>query len=157
MLARVGGPTLSRPVIEDGAPTDWTGFLLNAVAARMREATSEALIPWAIGLRDLGALTALAAGPGLSQIALGRLIGMDRTSVVQLADRLEAQGWIQRRVDPSDRRVNLLGLSDAGAQRLSEAVNAARAAETRHLAALGRDEIETLRALLLRVRRDDRP
>ncbi|CAL1690872.1 Transcriptional regulator SlyA [Brevundimonas subvibrioides] len=133
------------------APTDWTGYLLNTVATQVREATAAALSPWSIGPRDLGALTALAAGPGLSQIALGRRIGMDRTSIVQLADRLEAAGWIERRVDPSDRRVNLLGLSTEGTQRLDDASRAARNAETACLSALSPDEIRTLRALLERT------
>lgn len=141
----------------DGAPTDWTGYLLNTVATRVREATTAALHPWSIGPRDLGALTALADGPGLSQIALGRRIGMDRTSIVQLADRLESAGWIERRADPADRRVNLLYLSSSGQQRLRSASAAARATETACLAALSPNEIDTLRALLRRVRGEESP
>lgn len=133
---------------DEAAPTNWTGYLLNTVGARVREATAEALIPWGITPRDLGALTALADSPGLSQIALGRQIGMDRTSILQLADRLEAAGWVERHAHPADRRVNLLVLSRAGHQRLGEAVPAARAAEARCLASLTSAERDTLQSLL---------
>ncbi|WP_396595567.1 MarR family winged helix-turn-helix transcriptional regulator [Brevundimonas sp. R86498] len=138
-------------MIDHVSPTDWTGYLLNVVAARLRDATAVALSPWNLSPRDLGVLTTLASGSGLSQIALGRLIGMDRSSMVQLADRLEAQGWIQRRPDPADRRVNLLVLSESGADRLAAAAAAARAAETACLTALSPDQIDTLRTLLRQV------
>lgn len=141
---------------DEAAPTNWTGYLLNTLGAGVREATAEALAPWGITPRDLGALTVLVDSPGLSQIALGRQIGMDRTSIVQLADRLEAAGWVERRAHPADRRVNLLVLSRDGYQRLGEAVPVARAAEARCLASLTPVERDTLQSLLRRALGGDR-
>ncbi|HWE06213.1 MAG TPA: MarR family transcriptional regulator [Rhizomicrobium sp.] len=53
---------------------------------------------WVILLR-------LNAQPGLSQIEMASLLEVEPISVGRLIDRLEARGLVERRPDPSDRRV----------------------------------------------------
>ena len=49
----------------------------------------------------------LIAEPGRTQLALGHALGLDKTTVTSLLDRLEADGLIVRSLDPHDRRARI--------------------------------------------------
>jgi DNA-binding MarR family transcriptional regulator len=59
-------------------------------------------------------LNYLITEPDIDQIGLAVRIGIDRTSVGQLVDQLEAKGLVERRVNGVDRRARLLRLTRAG-------------------------------------------
>ena len=61
------------------------------------------------------ALHLLAHQPPLTMSALADLLGTDASTVTGLVDRLEARGLIGRHVDPEDRRVKHLTVTEAGA------------------------------------------
>jgi DNA-binding MarR family transcriptional regulator len=48
------------------------------------------------------------------QNAMGSALGIDRTVLTYLVDRLEQAGLIERQPDPGDRRARLLHITDAG-------------------------------------------
>ena len=56
--------------------------------------------------------------PSMQQVA--EELGMDVTTFSRQAKSLETKGLIVRRVSPEDRRVSLLGLTDAGRQVLEK-------------------------------------
>jgi len=58
-------------------------------------------------------LTWLERQPGLSQNELAGLVEVEPITVGRLVDRLEARGFVERRPDPSDRRVRRLHLKPA--------------------------------------------
>lgn len=70
------------------------------------------------GARDFAVLGALAAGHGSSQQALAESLEINRTIMVKLIDRLQAQGFVTRTRNPQNRRSYLLALTDAGRQEL---------------------------------------
>lgn len=47
---------------------------------------------------------------GINQTSLADILDLEPISLVRILDRLEAAGWIERRVDPADRRARLLYL-----------------------------------------------
>jgi MarR family transcriptional regulator, transcriptional regulator for hemolysin len=55
--------------------------------------------------------------PGLSQSEVADLLEIEKASAGRLVDRMEVKGWLKRRADGSDRRVNRLHLTPA-AERL---------------------------------------
>jgi DNA-binding MarR family transcriptional regulator len=55
--------------------------------------------------------------PGLSQSEVADLLEIEKASAGRLIDRMEAKGWLKRRADGNDRRVNRLHLTPA-AERL---------------------------------------
>ncbi|MGI9425744.1 MAG: MarR family winged helix-turn-helix transcriptional regulator [Hyphomicrobiaceae bacterium] len=55
--------------------------------------------------------------PGLSQTEVAVLLEIEKATAGRLVDRMEAKGWLERRPDPNDRRVNRLHLT-AEAERL---------------------------------------
>ncbi len=77
-----------------------------------------------------GCLRALEVYPGVDQIALGRLVGLDRSTAGMVIKTLSERGLIERVVNRRDRRRMRLKLSAAGKRLLIEiAPTAARAQE----------------------------
>ena len=72
--------------------------------------------------------------PGLSQTELAGLVEVEPITVARLIDRLEARGFVERRADPKDRRINRLHLSEAAVPLLDE-IHAHRRALTDELTA----------------------
>ncbi|HEY2447019.1 MAG TPA: MarR family transcriptional regulator [Rhizomicrobium sp.] len=70
-------------------------------------------------------LARLSAKPGLSQIEMASLLEVEPISVGRLVDRLEARGLVERRPDPSDRRVWRLHLTPS-AQPILDQISKAR-------------------------------
>jgi MarR family transcriptional regulator for hemolysin len=60
-------------------------------------------------------LTRLERQPGLSQNEMAALCEVEPITIGRLVDRLEARGMIERRADPSDRRIRRLHLLPAAA------------------------------------------
>ncbi|KPA92176.1 transcriptional regulator, MarR family [Pseudomonas asplenii] len=53
-------------------------------------------------------------GPGVRQVTVAQIAGMESPSLVRLLDQLCGAGYVQRTEDPSDRRAKTLGLTEAG-------------------------------------------
>jgi MarR family transcriptional regulator for hemolysin len=71
------------------------------------------------------------SGAPMSQRALADLVGVEGPSMVSMLDRLEREGLVTRAPCPSDRRVKLVHLTDAGAilyQQVRKEANAVRTA-----------------------------
>jgi DNA-binding MarR family transcriptional regulator len=79
--------------------------------------------------------------------ALARLLQCDASNVTWLADRLEARGFVERRSDPTDRRVKTLALTEAGCAAQRKAQDQWRTPPT-PLLALSASELRTLRDLM---------
>jgi len=98
-----------------------------------------------------GVLAAVRATPGLDQIGVSNKVGLDRTTVVGIVDRLERKGLMVRRADPKDRRVRQLLLTAAGQQRLVSMRAATEQAQKRLLEPLGERESARLVAYMKRI------
>ncbi len=103
------------------------------------------------GVRDWIVLAALTAEPGRTQLALAHDLGLDKTTLTSLLDRLEADGLVVRRLDPHDRRARIPELTDAGRRMQAEVTSARDRAEAELLGAFTDAEQEQLRALLTRL------
>lgn len=62
-------------------------------------------------------------GGGVRQVTLADYVGVEGATLVRLVDQLSAAGLVRREVDPSDRRANVLSLTDAG-ERMAEQIEA---------------------------------
>jgi DNA-binding MarR family transcriptional regulator len=102
---------------------------------------------------QFGVLVLVDANPGLSQTQLGNALGIDRSTVVAVIDKLESRGLVMRKPVPNDRRSHALHLSETGRatyRRVAERVRAHEAAIARHLSAA---EQASLIDLLSRIAR----
>lgn len=100
---------------------------------------------------QFGILARIAANPGLTQSALGRAMGIERSSVVAAIDRLERRGLVVRGKTEGDRRANALGLSPAGQALFQKALRRVRAHERRIARRLTPGEAKALADLLKKV------
>jgi DNA-binding MarR family transcriptional regulator len=95
-------------------------------------------------------------GP-MGQQELGQVMGVDASVLVTLLNPLEADGFVSRQRDPTDRRRHVVALSPAGGQHLAAAAHAQHAAEDQLFAALDTNQREQLRQLLLALQANLHP
>lgn len=102
---------------------------------------------------QFGVLALIDANPGLSQSRLGAALGIDRSSVVAVIDRLEGRGLVVRAAAPTDRRSHALHLSTRGTATLRRLKELVEAHERDIARDLSPGERAQLIALLRRVAR----
>jgi DNA-binding MarR family transcriptional regulator len=127
------------------------GYLLKHARERRGELTAEVLAPFGVTGRQVAVLIAVDDRVPLSQQEVARRLGVDRTTMVDLVDELEAKGLVQRRQDPADRRRNVVALTPAGTSALDGASRATRDAERRFLAELSGAQAAAFREALRAV------
>jgi len=126
----------------------WQANKVATVGARL---TARAL---PLGARaDFAVLAGLEEGGELSQAELGRRLGLDRNDVNGVLNRLQERSAVRRRVDPDDRRRNIVTITNAGARYLRQLQRHADVVQDELLAALDADERQQLHHLLDRVLR----
>lgn len=124
-------------------------WLLHRAAQRMNAVTGAAAGAHGLSLRDHIVLSALHKSPGLTQVELGRALGMDKTTLTAELDRLERASLVRRAVDPRDRRARVLELTPSGDEvRRAVAADAERA-EADALSLFRPEEVGILRSVLL--------
>jgi DNA-binding MarR family transcriptional regulator len=145
MGAQAGTGTTAAP------PGDLT-WLLHRAAQRMRAALDQvARAQGLAGVRDWIVLSALIAEPGRTQLALGHALGVDKTTLTSLLDRLEASGLVIRSLDPRDRRARIPDVTAAGRRNQASVTRARDRAETELLKSFSTEEQRLLRELLTRL------
>lgn len=79
----------------------------NGLARSFRERTSH------LGLSraQWRVLSAISGRPGLTQTELAEMVGVGRAPAGKIVDRLQAKGWVERRNDAADRRINRLHIT----------------------------------------------
>ena len=95
-------------------PHDVLAFLLKHATAKLMAMTDAALEPFGIDSKDFGALRVLAHREPASQLQVAQTLGIDRTTMVAVLDALERKGIVLRRPDPTDRRRNVVELTEQG-------------------------------------------
>ena len=90
----------------------YIGYMLSDVARLIRTIFDRRV-------RDIGltraqwlVLTRVYRRPGVSQTELAEMLEIDRASAGRMIDRMEKNGWVERRPDRADRRINRLHLTD---------------------------------------------
>ena len=127
------------------------GFLLKDTSRRYTRRFEERAQALSLTLPQCRALLHLENNEGVSQKRLSELTELDPMTLVRILDRMEADGWVQRRYDPSDRRAHTLWLTPKSKPVLEHIAHliAETRAETLH--GLSNDERATLIDLLGRV------
>ncbi len=82
---------------------------------------------------------------------LAERMGMSKQAVAQLVDGLESKRLVHRTPDPDDGRAKIIGYTDEGYNLIAVLLDAAMAAEAELAAAMGSDELKSLKAVLIRI------
>ena len=99
--------------------TDCPYYLVSRVALQVTSALKKGFIAaevQAVRPAYLGVLMSLWQTNGLKVVALGRMAGLEPSTMTGLLDRMERDGLVVRRVDPQDRRAQLVELTRLGAE-----------------------------------------
>ncbi len=128
--------------------SDRFGYLLKHARERLSALSGEALEPLGVSGRELAVMTVLVHGEPPSQLEAAQRLAIDRTTMVALLDELEAKGLVERRADATDRRRNIVALTDRGQLTLVEGAQATDQAERRFLSSLSRADARRLRRML---------
>jgi DNA-binding MarR family transcriptional regulator len=88
---------------------------LSQASALLARTGGRALAPWGVTWPQALSLLVLAdQGAPISATRLVEQLGLGRTAMTSVVDRLERNGWVDRRPSPVDRRTADLVLTDAG-------------------------------------------
>ncbi len=128
------------------------GYHLRKAQQAMFQSFSAALDGENISPGQLGVLLMVAANPGVNQTRVGAAMGIDRSTLVAVLDRLEARDLIERAPSPTDRRSHALMLTAEGSRYLEELMSRVEAHERDLAGDLSDRERRTLIELLRRLK-----
>ena len=95
------------------------GFNLRCAQLTLFQHFSNSVGREGISAPQFGALLLIEANPDISQSAVAEALRFDRSTLVQIIDRLEGRGLVVRNVSPTDRRSHALRLTDEGVSELA--------------------------------------
>src|SRR5215467_14698625 len=115
--------------IDYGPLGDWVGFNLRMAQAAAFQAFSR--LAKEIGTRPgrFATLMLIGRNPGISQTALSRANGRDKSSLTPVLNDLERRGLVLRERTSADQRAYRLSLTPAGRRLLAELTRCARVHE----------------------------
>src|SRR4051812_30486870 len=96
------------------------GYALRSAQIRVFQDFADEMKELGLTPGQLGTLFLIEANRGLNQSELGAALGVDRSSVVPLIDRLQKRGWVRRAARATDRRAHALELAPGGAALLAK-------------------------------------
>lgn len=134
---------------------DLIGYNLKRAYVIVQTDFRDALGQDGLSARVFTALSLTVKYPNITQSALARMMGIERSGLVAIVDALEARGYVQRAPVPGDRRVQALVPTDDGRQAYGEAMKVVRAHEDRLFAAMTEAEKSTLLTLLKKIRQEE--
>ena len=138
------------PPVPDRPPRS-VGFLISQLGFFSSQRFAEALEPAGIRPGEFLLMRFVDASEGESQRALAERLGVPASRMVARIDLLEERGLLERRVDPEDRRVRRLHLTEKGREVLARAAEVAIDYEQRLCSSLDDDERDQLIDLLQRL------
>lgn len=129
-------------------PETSVGFLLHDVSRLMRAWFDERAAALGLTRAQWRVLVHLGPRQGINQRSLAEILELDNVTLCRHIDRLERDGWLERRRDPEDRRAWRLYLSEASHPTLKKMEGLAAETQAAALMDLSPDQrsffIETL-------------
>jgi DNA-binding MarR family transcriptional regulator len=114
-------------------------------ASKRMEAKLGITGPQRVALRIIG------RRPGISAGSLAATLHLHPSTLTGILRRLESQGWVRRRADPTDGRKTLLWLTTAGLAMNESRASTVEAAVRRALTKMSDSQIANARAVIERV------
>jgi MarR family transcriptional regulator, organic hydroperoxide resistance regulator len=124
-------------------------WLLHRAAQRVGAAFADEITKFGISLRGQLVLQALANEEAArTQLKLGAMLGLDKTTLMSELDKLERVGLIMRVPDPNDRRVRTPVITDKGRELQKQAGDALAEVERGFRARFTDQEMAVIRKAL---------
>jgi len=130
------------------------GFLLKSVSRLWVRLFEQRASQLAMTLSHAKVLVYLERHEGTTQARLAEITDTDPMTLVRLLDRMEKDGWLERRPDPADRRAYRVFLKPAADPVLAEIHRIADKARAEVLAGISAEERVQLMHLLDRIQQN---
>lgn len=127
------------------------GFLLKDLSQRYVLRFEHRARGISLTLAQCKALVRLERNEGVSQARLAELADVEPMTMVRILDRMEADGLLERRPDPADRRARRLHLTSKARPLLDEIWRLSDLTRTEVFAGVGRREREAFLDVLERI------
>lgn len=128
------------------------GYNLKRAYVVVQEDFRAALGENGLSARVFSALTLTVENPNITQSALARQLGIERSGLVAIVDDLEAKGYLKRTAVPGDRRVQALVPTPLGKGEHSKLTRTVQAHEDQLFSDMTAQEKATLLDLLKKIR-----
>ena len=146
----------ARSGVDMGLLPDLMGFNLRCAQLTLFQHFGATVGRDGISAPQFGTLLLIEANPDISQSAVAEALRFDRSTLVQIIDRLEDRGLVVRHVSPTDRRSHALRLTEKGVAELAGLKKLAMAHEADVAAGLSEAERAQLIALLAKLHGADK-
>lgn len=133
-------------------PNEALGFVVHDVARMMRWQFDRRAADIGLTRSQWQVLAHLLRSNGMQQKQLAEEMDITAITLTGLLDRMERDGWVERRADPADRRAKRIFLTEKVAPVMKELRALGREVRNSAQAGLSDAEQQTLISLLLRVR-----
>jgi len=127
------------------------GFLLTDASRLYVQRFEERARELGLTLQQCRALVRLAQREGISQAQLADAADIEPMTLVRILDRMETDGWLERRNDPADRRARRLYLTAKGRPLLEEIWRVSDLTRDETFAGISRAHAELLITLLEKI------
>ena len=128
------------------------GFLVHDIARLMRWNFDRQSVDSGLTRAQWSVLAHLKRSDGVQQKTLARLLDIKPITLARHIDRLEAEGWVERRDDPGDRRAKRVFLLPKAAPMLGSLRKLGKKVRNQALAGISPEEEEQILKVLQRVR-----
>lgn len=127
---------------------------ITALARCCFQFRNERLEPHGVKGPHASTLLAVCRHPGISQDALAQRVFLNKSNIARQVAVLEEGGLVERRPDPDDKRAVQLFPTEKGLALLPQIRSVFADWEARLTAGLSEEEIDTLAALLIRLKQN---
>jgi MarR family transcriptional regulator, lower aerobic nicotinate degradation pathway regulator len=131
------------------------GYLLSVVGRRQSTRFTDLLKPLGLRPKHFALMNVVDLADGPSQQQVGEMLGLDPSGLISAIDELEADGLLERRRAPEDRRRHALFLTRAGRARLTKAREASVKRGAELISPLSEAEAKRFHDLLQRIAKAD--
>jgi MarR family transcriptional regulator, transcriptional regulator for hemolysin len=135
------------PEIERG----W-GFLLKDVSRLHVKRFEQRARLLGLTLPECRVLIYLSHEEGVTQVRLGALTDIEPMTLVRMLDRMEADGWLERRSNPTDRRTRHIHAKPKGRALMNEIAQLVVLTRDECLAGVPKKNVDLLMSMLEKIR-----
>ena len=138
-----------RPKLSRGPDLrSYFGYCLHKAGAAYRAQINSALARHDIVGPQLGIMCLLDEIGSMSQVEIGKILSIDKTTIVKLLDGLEKKKWVVRKSLPNDRRVKTISLTSRASKELAALHKIRSQVEKSFLSVLSSKEQSRIREII---------
>ncbi|WP_089959670.1 MarR family winged helix-turn-helix transcriptional regulator [Lentzea xinjiangensis] len=147
------------PQLHHACAEKWDfNWLLHRATQRVGAAFAEEIAKFGVSVRGQLILQTLANEEAQrTQLKLGAMLGLDKTTLTSELDKLERAGLVTRVPDPNDRRVRTPVITDRGRELQKQAGDALAEVERAFRARFTHEEMTVIRQALIDLANSETP